>query len=66
MPTNVQPKPTVATFTLSSEGTGVAQTVKVGGSAHQFNVMRPPRSAARMPRRVRSRMHWARSSHARK
>jgi putative redox protein len=32
----------VATFTLSSEGWGVAQTVKVGGSAHQFEVDAAP------------------------
>ena len=42
MPTNVQPRPTLATFTLSSEGTGVAQSVKVGGSAHQFEVDAAP------------------------
>ncbi len=42
MPATAQPKPTVATFTLSSEGTGVAQTVKVGGSTHQFEVDAAP------------------------
>ncbi len=42
MPANVQPRPTVATFTLSSEGTGVAQIVKVGGSTHHFAVDAAP------------------------
>jgi putative redox protein len=42
MPSNVQLRPTVATFTLSSEGSGVAQTIKVGGSAHQFEVDAAP------------------------
>jgi uncharacterized OsmC-like protein len=42
MAVNIQPKPTVATFTLSSDGTGVAQTVQVGGSAHRFNVDAAP------------------------
>jgi uncharacterized OsmC-like protein len=38
MAVNLQPKATVATFTLTSDGAGVAQTVSVGGSAHTFNV----------------------------
>jgi uncharacterized OsmC-like protein len=42
MPANVQPKPTLATFTLSAVGTGVAQTVKVGGSTHHFEVDAAP------------------------
>ena len=42
MPANIQPRPTVATFTLSSHGTGVAQTVQVGSSAHEFRVDAAP------------------------
>lgn len=42
MTVNLQPKPTVATFTLTSDGTGVAQTIRVGGSAHEFRVDAAP------------------------
>jgi uncharacterized OsmC-like protein len=42
MPANVQPKPTLATFTLSAHGTGVAQTIAIGGSKHQFQVDAAP------------------------
>jgi uncharacterized OsmC-like protein len=42
MTVNLQPKSTVATFTLAADGTGVAQTVRVGGSAHAFNVDAAP------------------------
>jgi uncharacterized OsmC-like protein len=42
MAVNLNPKATVATFTLASDGVGVAQTVRVGGSAHTFNVDAAP------------------------
>jgi putative redox protein len=42
MAVSLKPKATVATFTLTSDGTGVAQTVSVGGSAHTFNVEAAP------------------------
>lgn len=35
---SVRPKQNVATFTLSSRGTGVVQRVQVGGSSHTFEV----------------------------
>jgi uncharacterized OsmC-like protein len=37
-PLNVRPKETLATFTVAGSGTGVAQTVRVGGSTHQIAV----------------------------
>ena len=36
MAINVRPKETLATFTLTAEGSGVAQTVKPGGSTHEI------------------------------
>ena len=42
MSISLQPKETIATFTLSSDGTGVAQTVRVNGSAHAFSVDAAP------------------------
>ena len=42
MAVNIQPKAPVATFTLTSDGTGVAQTVSVVGSAHTFEVDAAP------------------------
>ncbi len=36
MTTNLRPKETIATFELSSTGTGVAQTVRPAGSAHEI------------------------------
>jgi uncharacterized OsmC-like protein len=38
MAINVRPKETVATFAVSGKGTGVAQTVRVGGSTHEIRV----------------------------
>jgi len=35
---NLRPKETVATFTVSGTGTGVAQKVRVGGSTHEIAV----------------------------
>ncbi len=42
MAVNLRPKETLATFTLSSDGVGVAQTVRVLGSPHSFNVDAAP------------------------
>ena len=42
MSVTLTPKETIATFSVSSEGTGVAQTVHVGGSTHTFNVDAAP------------------------
>jgi uncharacterized OsmC-like protein len=42
MAVQLNPKATVATFSLSSDGTGVAQTVNVGGSSHSFKVDAAP------------------------
>ena len=42
MSLTLHPKETVATFTLSSHGTGVAQRVHVGGSTHVFDVDAAP------------------------
>jgi uncharacterized OsmC-like protein len=38
MSLNVRPKETVATFTIHSEGTGVAQTARPGGSTHEIAI----------------------------
>jgi putative redox protein len=42
MSISLKPKETVATFTLSAQGTGIAQTISVGGSAHRFAVDAAP------------------------
>jgi uncharacterized OsmC-like protein len=42
MATNLRPKETLATFTVSSTGTGVAQTVRPGGSTHEIRVDAAP------------------------
>ncbi len=42
MSVTLTPKETIATFTLSSDGSGVAQTVRVGGSTHTFAVDAAP------------------------
>jgi uncharacterized OsmC-like protein len=41
MASNVRPKETVATFTLSAHGSGVAQTVRPGGSAYEIAIDAP-------------------------
>jgi uncharacterized OsmC-like protein len=38
---NLRPKESIATFTLHSEGTGVAQTARPGGSSHDILVDAP-------------------------
>jgi putative redox protein len=42
MAINLRPKETVATFTVTSTGTGVAQTVRPGGSTHDIFVDAAP------------------------
>jgi uncharacterized OsmC-like protein len=42
MAINLRPKETVATFTVASHGTGVAQTVRPGGSNHDIFVDAAP------------------------
>ena len=42
MPSTVRPKETVVTFTVTSQGTGVAQTVRPGGSTHEIFVDAAP------------------------
>jgi uncharacterized OsmC-like protein len=38
MSVNIRPKETVATFTIHSEGTGVSQTARPGGTTHEIAI----------------------------